>query len=145
MWFSFTYFNILMFGLTVKLLVDFRFLFFIFMCHLKNTGNHIYIFYIVIFSHASENSSDQMIFRCFNVCVSNRNCTMKTRLGCLSKKSDSYSDFSEFLPPAHETTARCLKWVVKINHYFIIFIVPNICIRQFYSRYNHMSTVFVGV
>uniref|UniRef100_A0A3Q3KQP4 Regulator of G-protein signaling 8 n=1 Tax=Monopterus albus TaxID=43700 RepID=A0A3Q3KQP4_MONAL len=29
-----------------------------------------------------------------------------TRLGCLSKKSDSYSDFSEFLPPAHETTAR---------------------------------------
>ncbi|MEQ2197446.1 Regulator of G-protein signaling 8 [Xenoophorus captivus] len=35
--------------------------------------------------------------------------TMKTRLGCLSKKSDSYSDFSEFLPPARETTARCLK------------------------------------
>ncbi|XP_075901484.1 regulator of G-protein signaling 8-like [Nelusetta ayraudi] len=34
---------------------------------------------------------------------------MKTRLGCLSNKSDSYSDFSEFLPPAHETTARCLK------------------------------------
>ncbi|XP_019128456.1 regulator of G-protein signaling 8 isoform X1 [Larimichthys crocea] len=34
---------------------------------------------------------------------------MKTRLGCLSHKSDSYSDFSEFLPPAHETTARCLK------------------------------------
>lgn len=37
--------------------------------------------------------------------------TMKTRLGCLSNKSDSNSDFSEFLPPAHETTARCLKWV----------------------------------
>lgn len=36
-------------------------------------------------------------------------CTMKTRLGCLSHKSDSYNDFSEFLPPAHETTARCLK------------------------------------
>ncbi|XP_037105478.1 regulator of G-protein signaling 8-like isoform X1 [Syngnathus acus] len=35
--------------------------------------------------------------------------TMKTRLGCLSHKSDSYSDLSEFLPPAHETTARCLK------------------------------------
>ncbi|XP_020774251.1 regulator of G-protein signaling 8-like [Boleophthalmus pectinirostris] len=34
---------------------------------------------------------------------------MKTRLGCLSHKSDSYSDFSEFLPPAHETTARCQK------------------------------------
>ncbi|TWW58316.1 regulator of G-protein signaling 8-like [Takifugu flavidus] len=34
---------------------------------------------------------------------------MKTRLGCLSKKSDSYSDFSEFLPPAHDTTARWLK------------------------------------
>ncbi|XP_016897567.1 regulator of G-protein signaling 8 [Cynoglossus semilaevis] len=34
---------------------------------------------------------------------------MKTRLGCLSKQSDSYSDFSEFLPPARETTARCLK------------------------------------
>ncbi|XP_033936810.1 regulator of G-protein signaling 8 [Pseudochaenichthys georgianus] len=34
---------------------------------------------------------------------------MKTRLGCLSHKSDSYSDFSEFLPPANETTARCLK------------------------------------
>ncbi|CAI5636999.1 regulator of G-protein signaling 8 [Oreochromis niloticus] len=34
---------------------------------------------------------------------------MKTRLGCLSHKSDSYNDFSEFLPPAHETTARCLK------------------------------------
>ncbi|CAB1443532.1 unnamed protein product, partial [Pleuronectes platessa] len=34
---------------------------------------------------------------------------MKTRLGCLSNKSDSYSDFSEFLPPAHQTTARCLK------------------------------------
>ncbi|XP_063746734.1 regulator of G-protein signaling 8-like [Eleginops maclovinus] len=34
---------------------------------------------------------------------------MKTRLGCLSHKSDSYSDFSEFLPPVHETTARCLK------------------------------------
>ncbi|XP_077440113.1 regulator of G-protein signaling 8-like [Vanacampus margaritifer] len=34
---------------------------------------------------------------------------MKTRLGCLSHKSDSYSDLSEFLPPAHETTARCLK------------------------------------
>ncbi|KAG7523123.1 hypothetical protein JOB18_039854 [Solea senegalensis] len=34
---------------------------------------------------------------------------MKTRLGCLSNKSDSYNDFSEFLPPAHETTARCLK------------------------------------
>uniref|UniRef100_A0A3Q2WPH7 Regulator of G-protein signaling 8 n=1 Tax=Haplochromis burtoni TaxID=8153 RepID=A0A3Q2WPH7_HAPBU len=33
-------------------------------------------------------------------------CTMKTRLGCLSHKSDSYNDFSEFLPPAHETTAR---------------------------------------
>ncbi|XP_008293718.1 regulator of G-protein signaling 8 [Stegastes partitus] len=34
---------------------------------------------------------------------------MKTRLGCLSNKSDSYNDFSEFLPPAQETTARCLK------------------------------------
>lgn len=39
--------------------------------------------------------------------------TMKTRLGCLSNKSDSYSDFSEFLPPAHETAARCLKWVCQ--------------------------------
>nr|XP_057930001.1 regulator of G-protein signaling 8-like isoform X2 [Doryrhamphus excisus] len=34
---------------------------------------------------------------------------MKTRLGCLSHKSDSYSDFSEFLPPAQGATARCLK------------------------------------
>ncbi|CAL8307439.1 unnamed protein product [Lota lota] len=34
---------------------------------------------------------------------------MKTRLGCLSHKSDSYSDFSEFLPPAEVTAARCLK------------------------------------
>ncbi|XP_034036698.1 regulator of G-protein signaling 8-like [Thalassophryne amazonica] len=34
---------------------------------------------------------------------------MKTRLGCLANKSDSCSDFSEFLPPAQETTARCLK------------------------------------
>ncbi|XP_077391000.1 regulator of G-protein signaling 8-like [Festucalex cinctus] len=34
---------------------------------------------------------------------------MKTRLGCLSHKSDSDSDFSEFLPPAQETSARCLK------------------------------------
>ncbi|XP_029938409.1 regulator of G-protein signaling 8 [Salarias fasciatus] len=34
---------------------------------------------------------------------------MKTRLGCLSNKSDSCSDFSEFLSPAHETTTRCLK------------------------------------
>ncbi|XP_018609523.1 regulator of G-protein signaling 8 [Scleropages formosus] len=32
---------------------------------------------------------------------------MKTRLGCLSHKSDSYSDFSEFLPP--EKTTRCMK------------------------------------
>ncbi|XP_047229864.1 regulator of G-protein signaling 8 isoform X1 [Girardinichthys multiradiatus] len=43
------------------------------------------------------------------VCFFTRLFTMKTRLGCLSKKSDSYSDFSEFLPPARETTARCLK------------------------------------
>ncbi|KAM6962807.1 regulator of G-protein signaling 8 [Aplochiton taeniatus] len=34
---------------------------------------------------------------------------MKTRLGCLSNKSDSYSDFTEFLPPAQDTAARCLK------------------------------------
>ncbi|CAN9500731.1 unnamed protein product [Ophioblennius macclurei] len=34
---------------------------------------------------------------------------MKTRLGCLSNKSDSYNDFSEFLSPAHGTTTRCLK------------------------------------
>ncbi|XP_063056248.1 regulator of G-protein signaling 8 [Engraulis encrasicolus] len=31
---------------------------------------------------------------------------MKTRLGCLSNKSDSYNDFSEFLPPAQ---AKCVK------------------------------------
>lgn len=34
---------------------------------------------------------------------------MKTRLGCLSNKSDSCSDFSEFLPPAQERTTRYLK------------------------------------
>ncbi|KAL4635040.1 hypothetical protein GN956_G14026 [Arapaima gigas] len=33
--------------------------------------------------------------------------TMKTRLGCLSHKSDSYSDFSAFLSP--EKSTRCLK------------------------------------
>ncbi|XP_019713658.1 regulator of G-protein signaling 8 isoform X2 [Hippocampus comes] len=34
---------------------------------------------------------------------------MKTRLGCFSHKSDSCTDLTEFLAPAHETTARCLK------------------------------------
>ncbi|XP_051867036.1 regulator of G-protein signaling 8-like isoform X1 [Pristis pectinata] len=34
---------------------------------------------------------------------------MKTRLGCLSQKSDSYSDFSAFLPNKHEKPIRCLK------------------------------------
>lgn len=34
---------------------------------------------------------------------------MKTRLGCLSNKSDSYSDFTEFLPPVQDATARCIK------------------------------------
>ncbi|TRZ01908.1 hypothetical protein DNTS_017980 [Danionella cerebrum] len=34
---------------------------------------------------------------------------MKTRLGCLSNKSDSCSDFSEFLPPAQERSSRYLK------------------------------------
>ncbi|KAL1272730.1 hypothetical protein QQF64_028592 [Cirrhinus molitorella] len=34
---------------------------------------------------------------------------MKTRLGCLSNKSDSCSDFSEFLPPAQERSTRYLK------------------------------------
>ncbi|XP_069792399.1 regulator of G-protein signaling 8-like isoform X2 [Narcine bancroftii] len=34
---------------------------------------------------------------------------MKTRLGCLSHKSDSYSDFSAFLPNKHEKPIRCLK------------------------------------
>nr|XP_061831547.1 regulator of G-protein signaling 8 isoform X1 [Nerophis lumbriciformis] len=47
---------------------------------------------------------------------------MKTRLGCFSRKSDSYGDFSEFLPPAHETTARCVKLsteeVVQWSHSF---------------------------
>uniref|UniRef100_A0AAZ3R6J6 Regulator of G-protein signaling 8 n=2 Tax=Oncorhynchus tshawytscha TaxID=74940 RepID=A0AAZ3R6J6_ONCTS len=35
--------------------------------------------------------------------------TMKTRLGCLSNKSDSYSDFTEFLPPAQDRATRCRK------------------------------------
>ncbi|XP_038650828.1 regulator of G-protein signaling 8-like isoform X1 [Scyliorhinus canicula] len=35
--------------------------------------------------------------------------TMKTRLGCLSQKSDSYSDFSTFLPNKHEKPIRCMK------------------------------------
>ncbi|XP_012689609.1 regulator of G-protein signaling 8 [Clupea harengus] len=34
---------------------------------------------------------------------------MKTRLGCLSIKSDSYNDFSEFLPPAQAGPAKCIK------------------------------------
>ncbi|XP_078074256.1 regulator of G-protein signaling 8-like [Mustelus asterias] len=34
---------------------------------------------------------------------------MKTRLGCLSQKSDSYSDFSTFLPNKHEKPIRCMK------------------------------------
>ncbi|XP_007893854.1 regulator of G-protein signaling 8-like isoform X2 [Callorhinchus milii] len=34
---------------------------------------------------------------------------MKTRLGCLSQKSDSYSDFSAFLSNKHEKAIRCLK------------------------------------
>ncbi|XP_036425461.1 regulator of G-protein signaling 8 [Colossoma macropomum] len=34
---------------------------------------------------------------------------MKTRLGCLSNKSDSCSDFSEFLPPGPERSTRYLK------------------------------------
>ncbi|XP_067892603.1 regulator of G-protein signaling 8-like [Heterodontus francisci] len=34
---------------------------------------------------------------------------MKTRLGCLSQKSDSYSDFSTFLPNKHEKPMRCMK------------------------------------
>ncbi|XP_030647328.1 regulator of G-protein signaling 8 [Chanos chanos] len=34
---------------------------------------------------------------------------MKPRLGCLSNKSDSYNDFSEFLPPAPDRPARSLK------------------------------------
>ncbi|XP_060685684.1 regulator of G-protein signaling 8-like [Hemiscyllium ocellatum] len=34
---------------------------------------------------------------------------MKTRLGCLSQKSDSYSDFSSFLPNKHEKPMRCMK------------------------------------
>ncbi|KAM9479380.1 regulator of G-protein signaling 8 isoform 2-T2 [Salvelinus alpinus] len=34
---------------------------------------------------------------------------MKTRLACLSNKSDSYTDFTEFLPPAQDRTTRCLK------------------------------------
>uniref|UniRef100_A0A8C7GWR1 Regulator of G-protein signaling 8 n=2 Tax=Oncorhynchus kisutch TaxID=8019 RepID=A0A8C7GWR1_ONCKI len=35
--------------------------------------------------------------------------TMKTRLGCLSNKSDSYPDFTEFLPPAQDRATRCRK------------------------------------
>ncbi|KAK6313935.1 hypothetical protein J4Q44_G00153940 [Coregonus suidteri] len=35
--------------------------------------------------------------------------TMKTRLACLSNKSDSYTDFTEFLPPAQDRATRCLK------------------------------------
>ncbi|XP_010870596.1 regulator of G-protein signaling 8 [Esox lucius] len=35
--------------------------------------------------------------------------TMKTRLGCLSNKSDSYNDFTEFLHPAPDRAPRCLK------------------------------------
>ncbi|TRZ01909.1 hypothetical protein DNTS_017980 [Danionella cerebrum] len=38
---------------------------------------------------------------------------MKTRLGCLSNKSDSCSDFSEFLPPAQERSSRYLKTFLK--------------------------------
>ncbi|XP_055779049.1 regulator of G-protein signaling 8-like isoform X2 [Salvelinus fontinalis] len=34
---------------------------------------------------------------------------MKTRLGCLSNNSDSYSDFTEFLPPAQDRATRCRK------------------------------------
>ncbi|KAG7326223.1 hypothetical protein KOW79_009624 [Hemibagrus wyckioides] len=34
---------------------------------------------------------------------------MKTRLGCLSNKSDSCSDFSEFFPPGPERSMRYLK------------------------------------
>ncbi|XP_028666840.1 regulator of G-protein signaling 8-like isoform X3 [Erpetoichthys calabaricus] len=34
---------------------------------------------------------------------------MKTRLGCLSNKSDSYSDFTAFLPQVPEKAGRCLK------------------------------------
>ncbi|XP_006008318.1 regulator of G-protein signaling 8-like [Latimeria chalumnae] len=34
---------------------------------------------------------------------------MKTRLGCLSHKSDSYSDFTSFLPSKSEKAGRCLK------------------------------------
>ncbi|XP_078417886.1 regulator of G-protein signaling 8 isoform X1 [Cetorhinus maximus] len=38
-----------------------------------------------------------------------RSRAMKTRLGCLSQKSDSYSDFSTFLPNKHEKPIRCMK------------------------------------
>ncbi|KAL1022622.1 hypothetical protein UPYG_G00030020 [Umbra pygmaea] len=34
---------------------------------------------------------------------------MKTRLGCLSNKSDSYTDFTEFMHPAKDRAPRCLK------------------------------------
>ncbi|XP_048833596.1 regulator of G-protein signaling 8-like [Brienomyrus brachyistius] len=34
---------------------------------------------------------------------------MKTRLGCLSHKSDSYSDFTAFLPPVQEKAPKCMK------------------------------------
>ncbi|RXM99438.1 Regulator of G-protein signaling 8 [Acipenser ruthenus] len=34
---------------------------------------------------------------------------MKNRLGCLSNKSDSYSDFTAFLPSVPEKSTRCIK------------------------------------
>ncbi|KAG9351061.1 hypothetical protein JZ751_024951, partial [Albula glossodonta] len=34
---------------------------------------------------------------------------MKPRLGCLTNKSDSYSDFSDILPPMEGKTYRCVK------------------------------------
>ncbi|MBN3280104.1 RGS8 protein, partial [Polyodon spathula] len=40
---------------------------------------------------------------------------MKTRLGCLSNKSDSYSDFTAFLPPVTAKTTRC----INSEHIFV--------------------------
>uniref|UniRef100_A0A3Q3X0P8 Regulator of G-protein signaling 8 n=1 Tax=Mola mola TaxID=94237 RepID=A0A3Q3X0P8_MOLML len=40
---------------------------------------------------------------------------MFTRLGCLSNKSDSYSDFSEFLPPALSTD-EVVQWSESLDH-----------------------------
>lgn len=75
--------------------------------------NGRYLFFVSGFQLYTEIHSQKKTLSI--VCFLSRICTMKTRLGCLSNKSDSYSDFSEFLPPAHETTARCLKWVCQKN------------------------------